>query len=350
MTISEVAARAGVSVSTVSKALSGRGSLRAETRARVAEVAAALGYRSNALAVNLLQGRSFTVGLLTNDSFGRFALPVLLAAEDTLELGQMAVLLCDGRDDEARVRHYLDTLLSRRVDGIIVTGRRGDPRPPIGQNLPVPVVYAMSESTGARDISVLPDDEGGGRLAIEHLLASGRRHIAHVTGPRDFRAARLRARGAVRALEAAGLTLAGRRVRYGEWSEAFGRAALDELLDSVPALDAVFCGSDQIARGVADALRDRDRSVPDDVALVGFDNWTVMAEACRPALTTIDMNLAGIGRKAAELLLAAIDGELNPGAHLVPCELVVRASSGPHPSAAPGNPGRASQPRRAGAR
>ena len=326
-TIADVAALAGVSIATVSKALNGRAGVNARTREKVVEAAEKLGFQSNALARNLLTGRSFTVGLLTNDSFGRFSIPVMLGAEDALQAGQIAVLLCDGRDDSIREQHYLRTLLARRVDGIIVTGRRSDPRPPLSINSPIPIVYAMSESTNPDDASILPDDKGGGRLAVEYLLATGRRRIAHITGPSEFRAVRLRAAGASDALKEAGLAMTGDGPIHGEWSEEWGRQAAGIMLRQMPEVDAVFCGSDQIARGVASALREAGCGVPDDVALVGFDNWTVMAEASRPPLTTIDMNLSEVGRIAAQILLAAIDGNRTRGSRLVSCQLVVRAST-----------------------
>jgi LacI family transcriptional regulator len=112
---------------------------------------------------------------------------------------------------------------------------------------------------------------------------------------------------------------------FGEWSEAWGRHAAKMLLATD--FDAVFCGSDQIARGVADALRASGRRVPDDVALVGFDNWDVMALACQPPLTSVDMELEQLGHTAAELLLAAINGETTPRRHVHPCRLVVRDST-----------------------
>ena len=326
-TIRDVAAFAGVSIGTVSKSLNGREGVSGRTRAKVLKAAEQLGFHSNALARNLLTGRSYTVGLITNDSFGRFSIPVMLGAEDALQAGQIAVLLCDGRDDAIREQHYVRTLLARRVDGIIVTGRRSDPRPPVGTSFPVPIVYAMSESTNPDDVSVLPDDEGGGRLAVEYLLATGRRRIGHITGPSDFRAVRLRAAGATGVLADAGLSLAGDAPFHGEWSEEWGRQAASILLRQTPDVDAVFCGSDQIARGVAESLRELGCKVPDDVALVGFDNWTVMAEASRPPLTTIDMNLSQVGQTAAQILLAAIDGRTTRGTRLVPCQLVVRAST-----------------------
>ncbi|MGH9107751.1 MAG: LacI family DNA-binding transcriptional regulator [Acidimicrobiales bacterium] len=322
-----MAQRAGVSVGTASKAINGRGSLRPETRARVMRAAESLGFEPNALARSLLAGRSFTVGLLTTDSFGRFSIPVMLGAEDALGAGRVSVFLCDVRGDPERERRYLRTLLSRRVDGIIVTGRRVDPRPPVGADLPVPVVYAMTQSEDRQDLSVLPDDEGGGQLAVEHLLERGCTRIGHITGPGRFAAARKRAAGAVTALSRVGLALAGSEVLFGEWSEAWGREAIALLLAREPRTDAVFCGSDQIARGVADALRERGARVPGDVSLVGFDNWEVMARACRPPLSTVDSNLNEVGRVAARELLAAIEGSSHGGTRTVASSLVVREST-----------------------
>ena len=272
-TIADVASLAEVSVGTASKALNGRGQLRAQTRERVLAAADQLGFHPNALARGLLAGRSFTVGVITTDSFGRFSIPVMLGVEDALGAGQISVFLCDGRGDPIREQHYIRTLLARRVDGIIVTGRRADPRAPIASGLPVPVVYAMTQSTDPTDCSLVPDDFGGGRLAIEHLLATGRTRIGHITGPDRFLATRLRADGARSALAEAGLELAGPRVLTGEWSEEWGRQAAHILLLAQPDVDAIFCGSDQIARGVADSLRESGRRVPADIALVGFDNW-----------------------------------------------------------------------------
>jgi LacI family transcriptional regulator len=237
------------------------------------------------------------------------------------------VFLCDSRDDRIREQHYLRTLLERRVDGIIVTGRRQDPREPIGTAVPVPVVYAMTCSMNPADLSLVPDDEQGGSLAVRHLLSSGRSRIGHVTGPARFAASRLRAAGAQAALDEAGLAMAGGGPFYGEWSEEWGRQATDALLRSVSDVDAIFCGNDQIARGAADAVREAGRSVPDDVALVGFDNWEVMAAACRPPLTSVDTNLRELGRTAAERLLAAIDGQFAAGVEKLPCRLVLRESS-----------------------
>ena len=116
-------------------------------------------------------------------------------------------------------------------------------------------------------------------------------------------------------------------MRFGEWSERWGREAACRLLEDHPDTDAIFCGSDQIARGVADTLRSAGRSIPGDIALVGYDNWEPMALGAQPSLSSVDMCLEEVGRVAAGLLLAAISEEPAHGTRTVPCRLVVRQSS-----------------------
>ncbi|WP_307795015.1 LacI family DNA-binding transcriptional regulator [Actinacidiphila acididurans] len=327
VTLTDVATLAGVSVGTASKALSGNGRMRPETRDRVLEAARRLDFQPNEQARALLAGRTWTVGLVTTDGIGRFSTPVLLGAEDALGAGKISVLLCDTRGDAIRERHYVETLLARRVDGIIVTGRRTDPRPPLAGLRDVPTVYALSPSEDPADMSVASDDEGGARLATEHLITSGRRHIAHVSGPAHHAAAQHRARLTHDLLGQAGLELSGGKVHFGDWSEAWGRRAARTVLRAAPDTDAFFCANDQIARGVTDTLREEGRRVPDDIAVIGYDNWDVMALAARPPLTTVDMNLNEIGRIAALRLLDAIDGRTVGGVRTVACRLVVRESA-----------------------
>jgi LacI family transcriptional regulator len=324
--ISDVARLAGVSVGTASKALNGRAGASEATRRRVRAAAEQLGFRPNAMARGLPSGRSFTVGLVTTDSFGRFTIPIMLGAEDALGAGELAVLLCDTRDDPDREARYVEMLAARDVDGIIVTGRRTEPRPPLAGKPGCPVVYAFTPSSQAEDCSVIVDEVGGTQLAVGHLLAGGRRRLGVITGPRSHRSARVRASAARRAMRTAGASLVA-PPRFGRWEEATGRQAAAELLAVAPELDGLVCGSDMIARGAIDGLRERGRTVPEDVAVVGFDNWEVMARSSRPPLTTIDMQLGELGRTAAELLREAIDGHPRPGRRVLPCSLVVRDST-----------------------
>ncbi|HEY1642984.1 MAG TPA: LacI family DNA-binding transcriptional regulator [Streptosporangiaceae bacterium] len=338
-TIRDVAARAGVSIGTASKALNGQGKLRTETRDRVAAAARELGFAPNVLARGLLAGRTYTVGLITTDSFGRFSIPVMLGAENALGAGQISVFMCDSRDDPARERQYVDMLARRQVDGLIVTGRRIEPRPSIGTGLGIPVVYAMTQSLDTDEPAILPDDHGGGQLAARHFAAAGRRHLGHITGPERFLAARKRAAGYWEAARDAGLAFQPSDVLYGEWTEQWGRDAAQILLRNNPETDAIFCGSDQLGRGVSDTLRAMGRRIPQDVALIGFDNWQPMALGAQPPLASVDMCLEDVGRIAAEHLLSAIGGEPTHGAQAVPCRLVLRESAGAAaPAGDPGSP------------
>ncbi|MEZ0070396.1 DNA-binding LacI/PurR family transcriptional regulator [Streptacidiphilus sp. MAP12-20] len=327
-TLTDVAALAGVSVGTASRALSGTGRMRAETRQRVLDAVQELDFRPNQQAQSLHTGRSWTVGLMTTDGIGRFSTPVLLGAEDALGAGKISVLLCDTRGDVIRELHHLQNLMDRRVDGIIVTGRRTDPRPPLsGIQDAVPVVYVLSPSTDPADISVVSDEAHGCRLAVEHLLGTGRRRIAHVTGPAHHAAAANRALFTEQVLAEHSLELWAGRAHFGDWSEAWGRRAAETVLRIAPDTDAFFCGNDQIARGVTDTLRESGVNVPGHVAVVGYDNWDSMALAARPPLTTVDVDLTEIGRIAALRLLEAIDNSPSPGLHKVACRLVVRDSA-----------------------
>lgn len=324
--ITDVAALAGVSIGTASKALNGTGQLREVTRRRVKDAAEKLGFVGDARARALSSGRTYTVGMLTTDSFGRFAIPVLLGAEDALSAGQMAVLLCDTRDDHVREAHYLRSLSARGVDGIIVTGRSADPRPPI--DVAIPVVYAFTPSTDPADVSVTLDDAAGSAAVASHVVAVGRQRVAIVTGPEQHGSAVRRVAGASSVLGRALVT----PPLHGEWSEHWGRRATEVLARGAVGfggeggIDAIVCGSDQIARGVCDRLRELGWSVPEDVVVTGFDDWDVIALASRPPLTTVDLRLEDLGRIAGRALLQMIDGAPAASSVVSPA-LVVREST-----------------------
>lgn len=326
-TLNDVARRAGVSIATASKAMNGRSDVAAGTRTRVLTAAEELSFTPNAMARGLLAGRTGTVGLLTSDLEGRFVIPILMGAEDAFGAGQVNVFLCDARGDAIREQHQLKALLSRRVDGIIVVGRQTDARPSLGRDMPVPVVYAYAPSDDPRDVSLTPDNVAGGRTAVEHLIACGRTRIAHISGDPSYAAAQDRLAGARAALADAGLELVGDPM-FSAWSEHWGRDAAALLLQRYPDIDAIFCGSDQIARGALDTARDIGRHVPDDLAIMGYDNWTVLAENSRPELTSIDANLQQLGRRAARCLFDAIGGEPpTAGTQRLPVKLVIRSST-----------------------
>jgi LacI family transcriptional regulator len=329
-TIHDVARASSVSVGTVSKALNNNGSLRQETRDKVIAVAKELGFRPNDLAHSLHRGQTFTVGLISNDNFGRSSIPIMEGLEEHLADSRISVFMCNAADDPEREARHIESLLKKRVDGIVVTARRVDRRRALEVGSPgLPVVYAFSQPDDPDAFCLLPDDEGGARLAVGHLAGIGRRHIAHVTGPERFQAVRDRRDGYREALARHGLGEPEGYYLPGVWSEGWGRKAVGELFrpDARPP-DSIFCGSDQIARGVTDALRERGIVVPDQVAIVGFDNWGIMAEASRPSLTSVDMNLKELGREAGRRLIDLIAGARLRGVRRLPCTLVLRHSCG----------------------
>src|SRR5207248_1575336 len=163
---------------------------------------------------------------------------ILMGAEDAFGAGRVSVFLCDARGGTIREQHHVQALLNRRVDGLIVVGNRTDPRPSLGRELPVPVVYAYAPSEDPEDLSII-------------------------------------------------------------------------------------CDNDQVARGVLDVVRERGRDVPDDVAVMGFDNWEVLTTDARPPLTSVDMNLEEMGRAAARALFAALDGAPRSGLEALPCRIVI---------------------------
>jgi len=324
VTIHDLAKAAGVSVSTVSKALNDNGRMAEATRERIKRIAREIGFRPNALARGLLSNRSFTVGLLTNDTYGRFTLPVMAGISEALVDHGVSVFLCAIEDDPALGKIHVDAMLDKQVDGIIATGKRIDKSLPVDlAGLPVPVVYAYTQ--GAEDcVTFVSDDGHGAALATEWLRKLDRKRLVHITGPQSFGSVGERADAFRRVAGGEALVL------HGAWSEDWGHEAIDRIWNGAgDKPDGIFCGNDQIARGVIDALRERRIAVPEDVSVVGFDNWEIMAAQTRPPLTTVDMNLKDLGREAGLMVLALAEGQaIEPGVRRLPCKLVVRKSCG----------------------
>ena len=326
VTIYDVAKAARVSTATASKALNDSGRMAQETRDRIKRVALELGFRPNSLARSLTRKRSFTVGLLTNDTYGRFTLPVMAGISEGLIDHGVSVFLCAVEDNSDLAKTHVEAMLDKQVDGIIATGKSIDKPLPVDlSGLPVPVVYALT--AGPSDgVTLLPDDRQGAAEAVRHLIAQGRRRIAHITGPSDFKVVHERALACAEMLSAA-TRAKDMGTLFGSWSERWSHQAIETLWSASEKPDGIFCGNDQIARGVVDALRERGVSVPRDVSIVGFDNWEIVAKETRPPLTTVDMNLKELGRQAGLALVRLVNGEaVEKGVWKLPCSLIVRSS------------------------
>lgn len=322
----DVAEAAGVSVATASKALNGRQDVSPATRDRVQQASRLLSFRPNRAAQQLQGGPSGTVGLIANDLDGRFSIPIMMGAEDGFGIENVSVFLTDARGDLIRERHHLEALMARGVDGFIFVGSRTDPRPPIAMEVPVPVVHVYAPSENPEALSFVPDNVDAGRRAARHLLDLGRTKLALISGDPSYAAFTDRSAGIREVLDEAGIQLVA-PVRAGEWSEAWGRRAVRDLLASGVDFDGLICSSDQIGRGALDSLARAGVAVPDDVAVVSHDNWEVLATECTPQLSSVDMQYRKLGHMASQALLRMMNGEKETGVVTLPCSLVVREST-----------------------
>jgi LacI family transcriptional regulator len=330
VTLLEVARLAGVSLTTASKAINGKDRVSEATRARVMTAARELSFTPSPIARGLTTGKTRTVGVIIADSMSyRFAVPVMLGAEAALSEIDLSVIACDARGDRARSLELARMLAARKVDGMLLVGDNNAVTASVTRHVDVPVVYVYGESSDPQDVVHMPNDSDGIGLAAGHLIAAGRRALAHLTGPRRATAVAHRVGGLTARLAGAGLQLAA-PVRYGPWSQRWASATVTDLLTRVPGIDGVVCGSDQIASGVLVALDALGRAVPGDIAVTGYDNWPVFALESEPQLTTVDMNLEALGAAAARELFMIIDGEARPGGvRWHDCDLVIRGSTWP---------------------
>ncbi|MFD3946728.1 LacI family DNA-binding transcriptional regulator [Streptomyces sp. NPDC058579] len=321
VTIADVARQAGVSKTTVSRVLNTGAEVDSATAARVREVIDVLGYVPSSGAVGLARGSSRTIGMLTPSLTWPWMGEVLQGVVDTVEAAGYGLLLFTCNRGADSVRHFAGQVSARAFDGLLVVEpentldtiaamhRRG-----------LPVVLIDDRGRHPAFPSVATTNRAGGEAAARHLLASGRTRPLVVTGRRDFGCVRER-------LEGFRDVLATDLVVEGEFTEDTGRSAVRRALAEGRDFDGVFAHNDLIAAGVLRALREAGRSVPDDVAVVGFDDIP-MARHTEPPLTTIRQPMRRMGETAARMLLAGLGGEPIPREPVVlPTELVVRRSA-----------------------
>ncbi|MBT0993786.1 LacI family transcriptional regulator [Cellulomonas sp. DKR-3] len=327
-TLDEVARRAGVSRSVASRAMNNVRNVSAAKREAVALAARELGYVPNSTARALATKRVGSVVLAVShddpamfgDPFFSQVLAGVAAALDRSEL-DLTLLLASSERGQARLERLLR---SRGSDGVMLMAlRRDDPLNRIVAATDLPVVLGGRPFEGDARWYVDVDNLGGGRLAAEHLLASGRRRLATITGPLDLQASVARSRGFADALAARGLPAD--QVEEADFTYDGGYRAMTRLLAAHPDTDGVFAASDNMASGALRALRAAGRRVPEDVAVVGFDDLDV-ARHTEPELTTVGQPIRGLGREMATMLARLIEGD-TPTPIILPTHLVVRGSA-----------------------
>ncbi|MGH2356647.1 MAG: LacI family DNA-binding transcriptional regulator [Candidatus Limnocylindria bacterium] len=336
ITLADVAARSGVSTATVSRVLSGAPAARPETRDRVLSAVRELDYRPSAVARALKRQTTRTIGLLVTDIENPFYPHVVRAVEDAAHARGYAVLLCNAADDPGRELAYLEILLERRVDGIVVASSRATRRhAALLARAPIPVVLVNSDARGSHLPAIDTANRRGSRLATRHVLDLGHRVIGHITASPANAAAGVRLAGVRDALRAAALDARNLRVVVGDGHVDGGERAALELLRQ-RGLTAIVCYNDLTAIGTLRAARSLGRDVPGDVSVVGFDDIDLAAWT-DPPLTTVRQQVAEMGRWAVERVARELGGGNGSGrprvVHLAP-ELVIRGSTAP----APGEP------------
>ncbi|ARQ68634.1 LacI family DNA-binding transcriptional regulator [Streptomyces marincola] len=331
-TLEQVAARAGVGRGTVSRVINGSPRVSDRTRAAVQQAIADLGYVPHRAARALAANRSDAIALVVPEAETRlFAEPffsgVLRGVSAELADTDIQLLLTLIRTPKERAR-FAQYAASHRVDGVLLVSVHGDdPLPDQLAEMGLPVVMTGRRSADEPVPHVDCDNVGGAQLAVEHLLGRGRGTVATITGPSDMYVARCRLDGYREALRAAGREPADELVARGDFTEEGGHAGMRELIARRPDLDAVFCASDLMAIGARRALRELGRGVPDDVALVGFDD-SALARHLDPPLTSVRQPIEGMGRAMTRALLAEIsDGGSDRPRLVLPTELVRRSSS-----------------------
>jgi DNA-binding LacI/PurR family transcriptional regulator len=337
-TLDQVAARAGVGRGTVSRVVNGSPQVSPQARAAVLRAIDELGYVPNRAARALVTRRNDAVALVVSESeervFGEpFFARIVRAISSALTETNMQMWLAMAQSPEERrlVEHHLT---SQHVDGVMLLSLHDeDPLPALLQKRGLPTVLggrsarmqAGGGPPGDQLLFVDNDNEGGARAAVEYLLAGGRRTIAVIAGPQDMGAGVARLQGYREALAQAGIAVDERLIGYGDFGEASGTEAMHALLAARPDLDAVFAGSDLMAAGALRALREWGRSVPADVAVVGFED-SAIAHRTEPPLTTVHQSVEQMGREMARLLLARIAGQ-ETGSTILDTYLIVRESA-----------------------
>ncbi|MEK1869960.1 MAG: LacI family DNA-binding transcriptional regulator [Ensifer adhaerens] len=330
--IKDIAERAGVSVATVSRALSGSSLVTDETRQRINALARELNYRPNVSARNLRTRRSMSVLLVVRDVGNPFYLEILKGVEATAREAGYAVLMGNTENDPDREVEYFNMLRDGHADGmILMTGKLPPPEPGESadlSHLPVVIALEMIEGSGFPHVQI--DNVAAAEAAVDHLIALGHRRIAHIAGPLPEVMALHRRDGYRAAMKAAGLAIPeGYEVR-GDYLLESGEACASDLFALPEPPTAIFAANDEMAYGAIHALRRLGREVPGDVSVVGFDDL-YLSKAFYPPLTTVSQPRADIGRTAMSQLLNVLsDGDVAAEPAIVlPTTLNIRGSTAP---------------------
>ena len=328
VTIQDIAQKANVSISTVSRVLNGRVPVAEPKRSAVLQAVDDLRYRPNIFAQSLASGQSMTIGILTQEIRGIFYDELVFHILQELRETSYSAIIADGHWQVEKGLEAINTLVDRQVDGLILIGGSLPAEKVIEISQEKPLILAGRHIPALASQCVYVDNFEGGYTATKHLIDLGHRHIAHITGELNQEDAIERFNGYKSALEDAGLKVDDKLIVEGHFQEQSGLMAVEMLLTRGQMFTAIFSGNDQMAYGARLALFRRGIRVPDDVSIIGFDDQTMSAYTI-PPLTTMRQPAGRLGRTAAQAILNLIKEE-PIGIRPFKAELVNRESTERH--------------------
>jgi LacI family repressor for deo operon, udp, cdd, tsx, nupC, and nupG len=332
-TIKDVAQELGMSVATVSRALSRPELLRPTTRERVLSTVERLGYRPNLMARGLRQGNAYAI-LFVAPNLSPFFLEIFAGAESVIRNSPFSLLFGNSNGDLDDEQDFFDQVAGGKADGIILlTGVVPEAYASGERQLP-PLVMVLERLPGIAVPVVHTDYHAGAMEAVRHLVELGHHRIAHITGLRRVPSTTRRLEGYRAALAAAGLKAPSELIQTGDFTMSSSAAAVARLMTLHEPPTAVLCGNDEMAYGAIRALYKMGLSVPEDVSVVGFDDQN-LAEFYNPPLTTVNIPRHELGRRAAQEMLDQLAGRDVPREVVLPTRLVVRESTAPPPARRP---------------
>ncbi len=302
ITIADVAKKAGVSTMTVSRAINNKGEITEATRQKVLQVAADLGYRPNRIARGLVTKQTMQLGLVVPDITNPFFSKIALGAQNTAWHGGYNLLLLNTMEDEEREDAILDMLEESQVDGVILCSSRLTKTRLEERLTNQPDTVLINRQVKVKTAGLIYiNDQAGAELAVNHLIAGGRKRIGLLAGPPPSFSSYNRKQGYLKALKQAEISIDPQLQISCDPTPYGGQTACTTLLQQQPNIDALFCYNDLVAVGALQACTAMGRMVPDDIALVGVDNIP-LANLITPRLTTLHTSKYKIGVTAVDLL------------------------------------------------
>jgi LacI family transcriptional regulator len=329
-TIRDVAKLAGVAPITVSRVINNSDYVKQETRARVDAAIEELGYIPNTLGLSLRSKRTMTLAAVITDITNPFWTTVIRGVEDIAQSNGYSIILCNTDESQEKQEQYLQMLLRRRIDGILLVPASSDSEPiKLIKKQNIPVVLMDRHVPGVDVDIVRSDSEDGAYLITEHLLSLGHKRIVMLSGPQNISTSVDRVNGYLRAIRDAGLSKAAEYILWGEYTQESGYKLAQQMLTEVPDTTALVTANNFIAIGAMKLLLERKIRVPEDIALVTVDDIPP-AFTVTPFFTVAIQAASEMGKQAAQLLLNRVSGEMDAPCQevILPVQMTIRTSSG----------------------